>query len=136
MNAELCEIPNQDPVDKTRGGIAANLKNYEAACRSMCKALPGVEIAIARRRSDGSVQLLGPDQVGEIVLRPTWPSLFKAYLNNEHRYRESFAHGWYFSGDQARRDARGYFWLLGRSDDVIKSAGCPTSSFERLPEST
>lgn len=97
---------------------------------SMGRALPGVEIAIARRRDDGSVELLGDDQIGEIVLRPTWPSLFKTYLNNEQRYRESFAGGWYFSGDQARRDARGCFWFVGRSDDVIKSAGHLISPFE------
>lgn len=97
---------------------------------SMGLALPGVEIAIARRHDDGSVELLGTDQVGEIALRPTWPSLFKSYLDNEQRYRESFAGGWYFSGDQARRDARGYFWFVGRSDDVIKSAGHLISPFE------
>jgi acetyl-CoA synthetase len=97
---------------------------------SMGLAMPGVEIAIARRRENGSVELLGPDQVGEIVLRPTWPSVFKSYLNDEQRYRASFADGWYFSGDQAKRDARGYFWFIGRSDDVIKSAGHLISPFE------
>lgn len=97
---------------------------------SMGRALPGVEVAIGRRRDDGSVELLGDDQVGEIVLRPTWPSIFKTYLHNEQRYRDSFADGWYFSGDQARRDARGCFWFIGRSDDVIKSAGHLISPFE------
>jgi acetyl-CoA synthetase len=97
---------------------------------SMGRAMPGVEIAIGRRREDGSVELLGPDQIGEIVLRPTWPSIFKSYLNDEQRYRASFADGWYFSGDQARRDPRGYFWFVGRSDDVIKSAGHLISPFE------
>lgn len=97
---------------------------------SMGRSLPGVEIAIARRREDGSVELLDVDQVGEIVLRPGWPSMFKAYLNNEQRYRESFADGWCFSGDQARRDAQGYFWFVGRSDDIIKSAGHLISPFE------
>jgi acetyl-CoA synthetase len=97
---------------------------------SMGRAMPGVEIAIARRRQDGSVELLGPDQVGEIVLRPTWPSVFKSYLNDPERYRASFADGWYFSGDQARCDAHGYFWFIGRSDDVIKAAGHLISPFE------
>jgi acetyl-CoA synthetase len=92
--------------------------------------MPGVDIEIARRREDGSVELLGADAVGEIVLRPGWPSMFKAYLNNEQRYRESFAGGWYFSGDQARRDSQGYFWFVGRSDDIIKSAGHLISPFE------
>ena len=97
---------------------------------SMGRALPGVQIAIAKRREDGTVELLEPDQVGEIVLRAGWPSMFKTYLNDEQRYRESFADGWYFSGDQARCDARGYFWFIGRSDDIIKSAGHLISPFE------
>lgn len=97
---------------------------------SMGRALPGVQIAVAKRREDGTVELLEPDQVGEIVLRAGWPSMFKTYLNDEQRYRESFADGWYFSGDQARCDARGYFWFIGRSDDIIKSAGHLISPFE------
>jgi len=97
---------------------------------SMGRALPGVQIAVAKRREDGTVELLEPDQVGEIVLRAGWPSMFKTYLNDERRYRESFADGWYFSGDQARCDARGYFWFIGRSDDIIKSAGHLISPFE------
>jgi acetyl-CoA synthetase len=97
---------------------------------SMGRAMPGVEVAIARRREDGSVELLGPEQVGEIVLRPTWPSVFKSYLNDPQRSRASFADGWYFSGDQARCDARGNFWFIGRTDDVIKAAGHLISPFE------
>lgn len=56
--------------------------------------------------------------------------MFAAYLNNEQRYRESFAGGWYFSGDQAYRDEKGYFWFVGRSDDIIKSSGHLISPFE------
>ena len=97
---------------------------------SMGKAMPGIEAAIARRDQHGTVQLLGNDEIGEIVLRPNWPSLFKTYLGDEQRYRKSFADGWYFSGDEARRDARGCFWFVGRSDDVIKSAGHLISPFE------
>jgi len=97
---------------------------------SMGRALPGVEIAIAQRSEDGTVELLGPGQVGEIVLRAGWPSMFKGYLNDEQRYRASFADGWYFSGDQARCDEDGYFWFIGRADDVIKSAGHLISPFE------
>lgn len=97
---------------------------------SMGRAMPGAEIAIARRRDHGPVELLGADQVGEIVLRPDWPSMFKAYLGDRQRYLESFRDGWYFSGDEARRDAQGNYWFVGRSDDVIKSAGHLISPFE------
>jgi acetyl-CoA synthetase len=97
---------------------------------SMGRAMPGVEAAIARRTDDGRVKIMGPDEIGEIVLRPGWPSLFKTYLNDEERYRNAFADGWYFSGDQARRDKEGNFWFIGRSDDIIKSAGHLISPFE------
>ena len=110
--------------------MIANFPGQPVSPGAMGRALPGVEIAIARKREDGSVELLGDDQIGEIVLRPGWPSLFKTYLNDERRYRDSFAGGWYFSGDQARRDARGCFWFIGRSDDVIKAAGHLISPFE------
>jgi acetyl-CoA synthetase len=125
-------LPVRDTWWQTETGaiMIANFITDAARPGSMGRAMPGVEIAIARRGENGSVELLGPDQVGEIVLRPTWPSMFKAYLNDPQRYQASFAGGWYFSGDQARRDARGYFWFVGRSDDVIKAAGHLISPFE------
>lgn len=48
----------------------------------------------------------------------------------EERYRRSFAGGWYCSGDLAERDEDGYFWFVGRGDDVIKSAGHLIGPFE------
>jgi acetyl-CoA synthetase len=125
-------LPVHDTWWQTETGaiMIANFNADPVCPGSMGRALPGVEIAIARRAENGAVEMLGPDEIGEIVLRPTWPSLFKAYLNDEQRYRSSFAGGWYFSGDQARRDARGYFWFIGRSDDVIKAAGHLISPFE------
>jgi len=56
--------------------------------------------------------------------------MFRTYLNNEDRYRRAFADGWYLSGDLARRDADGYFWFVGRGDDVIKTAGHLIGPFE------
>ena len=61
--------------------------------------------------------------VGELALRPGWPSMFRGYLNEPGRYAKCFADGWYLTGDLAMRDADGYFWFVGRADDVIKSAG-------------
>jgi acetyl-CoA synthetase len=56
--------------------------------------------------------------------------MFRAYLGQEERYRRCFAGDWYLSGDLARRDADGYYWFVGRSDDVIKSAGHLIGPFE------
>jgi len=129
---EAFGLPVQDTWWQTETGaiMISNFVSQPIWPGSMGLALPGIEAAIARREPNGTVRLLGVDEVGEIVLRPNWPSLFKTYLNDEQRYHQCFADGWYFSGDQARRDARGYFWFVGRSDDVIKSAGHLISPFE------
>ena len=70
-----------------------------------------------RRRSRRSRE---PGVEGELALRTGWPSMFRGYLGEEERYRKCFAGGWYLTGDLARRDADGYFWFVGRADDVIK----------------
>jgi acetyl-CoA synthetase len=71
-----------------------------------------------------------PGVEGELALRPGWPSMFRGYLNEEQRYRKCFVGGWYLTGDLARRDADGYFWFVGRADDVIKSSGHLIGPFE------
>ena len=64
------------------------------------------------------------------MLRAGWPSMFRGYLGEEARYRKCFADGLYLTGDLARRDADGYYWFVGRADDVIKSAGHLIGPFE------
>ena len=56
--------------------------------------------------------------------------MFRGYLNEDERYRKCFAGGWYLTGDMAERDADGYFWFVGRADDVIKSSGHLIGPFE------
>jgi acetyl-CoA synthetase len=56
--------------------------------------------------------------------------MFRAYLNQEERYRKCFVDDLYLSGDLVKRDADGYFWFVGRADDVIKSAGHLIGPFE------
>jgi acetyl-CoA synthetase len=56
--------------------------------------------------------------------------MFRAYLGDDERYRKCFRDGWYLSGDLARRYADGYFWFVGRGDDVIKTAGHLIGPFE------
>ena len=56
--------------------------------------------------------------------------MFRGYLGDPERYAKCFAGGWYLTGDLARRDADGYFWFVGRADDVIKSAGHLIGPFE------
>jgi len=116
---------------ETGGIMIANFAALPVRPGSMGLPLPGVEAAIARRTRDGGLSLVEePDREGELVLRPGWPSLFRGYLGEEERYRKCFRAGWYLSGDLARRDADGYFWFVGRADDVIKTAGHLIGPFE------
>jgi acetyl-CoA synthetase len=71
-----------------------------------------------------------PGHDGELARRAPWPSMMRGYLHEEERYRKCFADGWYLTGDLARRDADGYYWFVGRADDVIKSAGHLIGPFE------
>jgi acetyl-CoA synthetase len=116
---------------ETGGIMIANFPAMEIRPGSMGRPLPGVEAAIVRRNRDGTVAVIdAPDEEGELALRPGWPSVFRGYLGEEERYRKCFAGGWYLTGDLARRDPDGYFWFVGRADDVIKSAGHLIGPFE------
>jgi acetyl-CoA synthetase len=104
---------------------------------SMGLPLPGVEATVLARGEDGRVLVddyevaeLGPGGTGELALRPGWPSMFRTYLGEQERYERCFVGGWYLTGDLARRDEDGYFWFVGRGDDVIKSAGHLIGPFE------
>jgi acetyl-CoA synthetase len=120
------------------GGIM--IANYAATTiypGSMGRPLPGIEATVLRRDDHGKVMVVdgavveaGPGEEGELALRPGWPSMFRGYLNMEERYQKSFVGGWYLSGDLAEKDAEGYFWFVGRADDVIKSSGHLIGPFE------
>jgi acetyl-CoA synthetase len=116
---------------ETGGIMIANTPAMDVKPGSMGKPLPGVEACIVRKRDDGSVETIAaPDTEGELALRKGWPSMFRGYLGQDERYRKCFAGEWYLTGDLAKRDADGYFWFVGRSDDVIKSAGHLIGPFE------
>jgi acetyl-CoA synthetase len=115
---------------ETGGIMIANTAAMDVKPGSMGKPLPGVEAAIAHRDAKGVRIVQDPDEQGELVLRAGWPSMFRGYLDQEERYRKCFAEDWYFTGDLAKRDADGYFWFVGRADDVIKSAGHLIGPFE------
>jgi acetyl-CoA synthetase len=116
---------------ETGGIMIANYLSMPIRPGSMGKPLPGIEAAIVQPHKDGTVDVVTePDVQGELALRPGWPSMFRGYLHEEERYRKCFAGGWYLTGDLARRDADGYYWFVGRADDVIKSAGHLIGPFE------
>jgi acetyl-CoA synthetase len=116
---------------ETGGIMVANYRSMPVKPGSMGKPMPGITAAVVTRTEDGHVALAStPGTVGELALRPGWPSMFVTYLHEEERYRKCFVDGWYLSGDLARVDADGYFWFVGRADDVIKSSGHLIGPFE------
>jgi acetyl-CoA synthetase len=130
---EVLGLPIHDNWWQTEtGGIMiANTPALDIKPGSMGRPLPGVEATIVHRGEGGTVTLVEtPDTEGELALRAGWPSMFRGYLGQPERYAKCFADGWYLSGDLARRDAEGYFWFVGRADDVIKSAGHLIGPFE------
>jgi acetyl-CoA synthetase len=115
---------------ETGGIMIANYAAMEIRPGSMGRPLPGVEAAIVRRIDESTVAIAGPDEEGDLALRPGWPSMFRGYLHDEERYRKCFVGNWYITGDLARRDRDGYFWFVGRGDDIIKTAGHMVGPFE------
>lgn len=116
---------------ETGGIMIANYASQEIRPGSMGRPLPGIEAAIVRRSTDERVEVIvEPEVEGELALKPGWPSMFRAYLHDEERYRKCFIDGWYLSGDLALRDRDGYFWFVGRADDIIKTAGHMVGPFE------
>jgi acetyl-CoA synthetase len=116
---------------ETGGIMIANFAAMDIRPGSMGRPLPGIEAAIVRAGDDGHFALVeDPDQEGELALRAGWPSMFRAYLNEPARYAKCFAGDWYLTGDLARRDRDGYFWFVGRKDDVIKTSGHLIGPFE------
>jgi acetyl-CoA synthetase len=116
---------------ETGGIMIANFASMDIRPGSMGRPLPGVEVAIVRKVGEDQVEVLAaPGVDGELALRPGWPSMFRGYWGEPARYRKCFAGGWYLTGDLARCDADGYFWFVGRADDVIKTSGHLIGPFE------
>ncbi len=110
--------------------LVANYPCMEVKPGSMGKPLPGFDVSIV----DASLGTeLPPGQEGDIAVRvqPQRPvGLFREYWKNPEETASSFQGDWYITGDRGRRDEDGYFWFVGRADDVIISAGYRIGPFE------
>jgi acetyl-CoA synthetase len=116
---------------ETGGIMLANFASEKVKPGSMGRPLPGIQAGIVKHDEDGQlIQLMGAGDIGELALRPGWPSMFRNYLHENERYQQCFIDGWYLSGDLAYRDEEGYYWFVGRSSDLIKSAGHLIGPFE------
>lgn len=93
---------------------------------SMGKPLPWITADILD--DEGNPVAVGAE--GNICLKPPWPSIMRTVWQNQEKYQSYFKNGWYFSGDHGKKDENGYFWFIGRADDVIKTAGERVGPFE------
>jgi acetyl-CoA synthetase len=111
---------------ETGGIMIANRRGVEVRPGSMGKPVTGIEPGILA--DDGIPLPVGVQ--GNLCIKVGWPSMFITYLNKDEAYRSRFRDGWYYTGDTAYCDADGYYWFMGRSDDVINTAGHLISPFE------
>ncbi len=83
---------------------------------------PGIIVDIVNRPGES----VGPNEGGYLVIKHPWPSMLRTLWGDDERYKQAYwseIPGMYFAGDGARRDERGYFWIMGRVDDVINVSG-------------
>jgi len=111
---------------ETGGILIANYPALPVRPGSMGKPFPGVKAGII----DDNGRLVADGKEGNLAIRPGWPSMMRKIWKNKARYNKYFRNGWYLSGDKARKDKDGYFWFIGRADDVIKTAGERVGPFE------
>jgi acyl-coenzyme A synthetase/AMP-(fatty) acid ligase len=109
--------------------IVANFPDQEVKPGSMGQPVPGIDMQVVD--DDGKVMPVG--EIGHIAVRitePYPPGLFEGYYTGDEPDRKAFSNGYYYTGDTATRDDDGYFWFVGRADDLIGSAGYRISPFE------
>ena len=107
--------------------MIANYATMPVKPGSMGRPFAGITAAIV---DDEGQEVTEPGREGNLAVKPPWPSMFVTYWNRKDVYDSKFRDGWYFTGDRAHRDADGYFWFVGRADDVIKTAGHLVGPFE------
>jgi acetyl-CoA synthetase len=122
--------PFHDTFWQTETGciVVTNFPGMPIKPGSMGKPFPGITVAIVDPQTFEPVS--GNGRVGLIALRPGWPSMVRGYWNNPLGYAAKFRNGWYITGDRASIDADGYFWFVGRDDDVINTGGHLVGPFE------
>ena len=121
-------LPFHDNWWQTETGsiLIANYPALPIKPGSMGRPMPGIEPGII----DDDGNIVPPGTEGDLAVRPGWPSMFSTYWQREELYDSRFKNGWYITGDRARMDGDGYFWFVGRADDVINTAGHLVGPFE------
>ena len=108
--------------------VVSNYPEMKVKPGSMGKPFPGITATVVDLNTHVPIEKKGV--VGMIALKPGWPSMIRTYWNNEVTYKGKFINGWYLCGDRASIDEDGYFWFVGRDDDVINTGGHLVGPFE------
>ncbi len=111
---------------ETGGMMMVNFPITDIKVGSMGRPFPGIEAGIVD--DEGKDLTVGAE--GNLAFRPGWPSMMSAIWERKEKYDSYFVNGWYISGDHAWKDADGYYWFIGRADDVIKTSGERVGPFE------
>ena len=127
---EAYGLPFHDTFWQTETGciVITNFPGMAIKPGSMGKPFPGITATVLNMKTYEPIDQ--PGIAGLIALRPGWPSQIRGYWNNETGYQAKFKNGWYLCGDRASVDADGYFWFMGRDDDVINTGGHLVGPFE------
>ena len=127
---EAFGLPFLDTYWQTETGsiVISNYPGMQIKPGSMGKAFPGITATVVDLKTHQPIEKRGI--VGMIALKPGWPAMFRTYWNNKETYDKKFQNGWYLCGDRASIDEEGYFWFVGRDDDVINTAGHLVGPFE------
>jgi len=123
-------LPFHDSYWQTETGciVISNYPGMKIKPGSMGKAVPGIVATVVDPKEFKPIN--HPGSVGLIALKPGWPAMFRIYWKNKDAYDSKFKNGWYITGDRSSIDADGYFWFVGRDDDVINTAGHLVGPFE------
>lgn len=111
---------------ETGGILIANYPCLAIKPGSMGKPVPGVKAGIVNDKG----KELGIKKIGNLAIKPNWPSMMKKIWRRPKKYKSYFVNNWYISGDLAYKDKDGYFWFVSRDDDVIKTSGERVGPFE------
>ena len=122
--------PFHDTFWQTETGciVITNFPGMPIKPGSMGRPFPGITAAVLNTKTYEPITEVGI--AGLIALRPGWPSQVRGYWNNEAGFKAKFKNGWYLCGDRASIDADGYYWFMGRDDDVINTGGHLVGPFE------
>jgi len=122
--------PFYDTYWQTETGsiMITNFPGMKVKPGSMGKPFPGLTATVV---DPGTTEPYDePGKIGLIAFKPDWPARMRTYWRNEETFKSKFEKGWYLSGDRSSIDKDGYFWFVGRDDDVINTGGHLVSPFE------